>query len=108
MKIYISILISNQDEAEVREHASKIKNTLERSGHKVVTPFDVNPGENPEYVDYLVCDLRALHDCDAIFLCSGWQFSRGCRIERNFAEEFLKQIMYENQSEPDSDYYFNR
>lgn len=108
MTVYVSIPISGHDEAEVREHASKVKEMLERSRHKVVTPFDVNPGENPEYVDYLVCDLRALADCDAIFLCKEWQFSKGCRIERNFADEFGKQIMYENQSDPDADYYFNR
>ena len=95
MKIYISIPISGHDEKEQREHADLIKATLSRAGHTPVNPFDIYAGKNPTYADYLCADLRALADCDAIFLCDGWQFSRGCRIERTFAEEFCKQIMYE-------------
>ena len=95
MKVYISIPISGHDETEVREHADLIKSSLSRAGHRPVSPFDVYAGKKPTYADYLCCDLRALADCDAIFLCNGWQFSRGCRIERNFAEEFGKQVMYE-------------
>lgn len=97
MKVYISIPISGRDIAEVREHADLIKASLSRVGHKVINPFEIYAGNNPTYADYLCSDLRALADCDAIFLCKGWQFSRGCRIERNFADEFLLQIMYEEQ-----------
>ena len=96
MKIYISIPISGHDEIEVREHADLVKSTLSRVGHEVVNPFDIYAGKNPTYADYLCADLRAMADCDAIFLCSGWQFSRGCRIERTFAEEFGLQVMCED------------
>lgn len=96
MKIYISIPISGKDEREVREHADLIKASLSRAGHSPVNPFDIYAGKNPTYADYLCADLRALADCDAIFMCNGWQFSRGCRIERTFAEEFGKHVMYEN------------
>lgn len=99
MKIYLSIPISGHDEMEVREHADLMKSALSRAGHEVVNPFDIYAGNNPAYADYLCADLRALADCDAIFLCDGWQFSRGCRIERTFAEEFGKQVMYENGGE---------
>ena len=47
------------------------------------------------YADYLCSDLRAPADCDAIYLCKGWNFSRGCRIERKFAEEFGLKILTE-------------
>lgn len=108
MKIYISLPISGHPEAEVREHADRIKAALSRAGHRPVSPFDIYAGRNPQYADYLCADLRALADCDAIILCDGWQFSRGCRIERTFAEEFGKAVMYECQPERDSEYYFNR
>lgn len=94
-KIYISIPITGHDEAEVRQHADLMKGALSRAGYQAISPFDIYPGKNPTYADYICCDLRALADCDAIFLCKGWRFSRGCRIERMFAEEFLKEIMYE-------------
>lgn len=108
MKIYISLPISGHPEAEVREHADRIKAALSRAGHRPVSPFDIYAGRNPQYADYLCADLRALADCDAIMLCDGWQFSRGCRIERTFAEEFGKAVMYEHQPERESEYYFNR
>lgn len=99
MKIYLSLPISGRDENEARHHADLMKAALSRAGHDVVNPFDIIPCKNPTYADYLCADLRELADCDAIFLCEGWQFSRGCRIERTFAEEFGKQVMYENGGE---------
>lgn len=107
MTIYISLPITDR-ESDARERADLMKSALSRAGHKPVSPFEVYAGHKPEYIDHLVSDLRVLYSCDAIMLCDGWQFSRGCRIERTFAEEFGKQIMYENQPEADSEYYFNR
>ena len=109
MKVYISIPISGHDEKKVREHADIVKASLSRAGHTPVNPFDIYVGDSPSYADCLCADLRALADCDAIFLCDGWQFSRGCRIEANFAKEFGKQFMYESQSDSESQiFYFNR
>ncbi|MBD5381927.1 DUF4406 domain-containing protein [Clavibacter sp.] len=99
MKIYISLPISNRDINDAREHADLVKSALSRAGHDIVNPFEIYCGKNPSYADYLCADLRALADCDAIFLCKEWQFSRGCRIERTFAEEFGLQVMYEESGE---------
>lgn len=108
MRVYISIPITDKDEQKQREHADLTKAMLSRAGHEAVSPFDIYAGKNPKYEDYLCADLRALADCDAIYLCEGWQFSRGCRIEANFAKEFNKQFMYERQPEKPSEYYFER
>lgn len=109
MKVYISIPISGQDEKKVREHADRIKAALSRAGHRPINPFDIYVGQAPTYVESLCSGLQTLADCDAIFLCEGWQFSRGCRIEANFAKEFGKQFMYESQPDSEShNFYFNR
>lgn len=81
MRVYISIPITDKDEQKQREHADLTKAMLSRVGHTPISPFDIYAGKNPKYEDYLCYDLRALADCDAIYLCEGWQFSRGCRIE---------------------------
>lgn len=107
MTIYISLPITGR-ESDAHERADLMKAALSRAGHKPVSPFDIYAGENPVYADYLCADLRALSGCDAIMLCDGWQFSKGCRIEANFAKEFGKQIMYERQPEKESEYYFDR
>lgn len=106
-KIYISIPITGHDEKRVREHADLVKAALSRAGHDPVNPFEIYHGKNPDYADYLCEDLRALAACDAIYLCNGWQFSRGCRIEANFAQEFDKEVMYETSPDLGVSYYYN-
>lgn len=98
MTVYISIPISGLDIHKQREHADRVKAALSRAGHKPVNPFENYCGENPTYKDHLQYGIRALMDCDAIYLCSGWQFSRGCRIEACVAKEFGLQIMKEDQN----------
>lgn len=97
MKVYLSVPITGRIEKEARQHADLMKSALSRAGHEVINPFEIYCGKNPTYADYLCTDLRKLADCEAIFLCKGWQFSRGCRIERNFADELGLQIMTEEQ-----------
>lgn len=49
-----------------------------------------------------------LYRCDAVYLCEGWQFSKGCQIEAYYAHTFGKVILYEHQPENPSVYYFER
>lgn len=101
MRIYISIPISNCDEKKQREKADKIKIALSKSGYEVVNPFDIIPDKkNPDWFDYMGADLRELQKCDAIFLCKGWNNSKGCRLERFFAEEHGKALKFETVETP--------
>lgn len=93
-KIYISLPISGR-EKEARQKADSIKSSLSRLGYEVVNPFDVYAGENPDYMDYLASDLIALSTCDRIFMCRGWQTSKGCRLEKSFAEIYGKKVLFE-------------
>lgn len=97
MTIYISLPITGQDDKKVREKADLVKAALSRAGHKVVTPFEVYAGKNPVYKDHIAFDIRTLLDCDAIYLCDGWQFSQGCRLEAEAARIYKLQIMHERQ-----------
>lgn len=101
MRIYISIPISNCDEKKQREKADKIKTMLSKKGFEVINPFDVYCGSSPTYFDYICCDLRELADCDAIFLCKDWQTSKGCKVERFFAETYGKKLMFETVEQPE-------
>lgn len=96
MKVYISLPITGQELA-ARAKAVWVKRMLAASGHEPVSPFEVEAGKNPTNLEYLLADLRVLSGCDAVYLCDGWQFSRGCRIEAFWAKEFNKQVMYENK-----------
>lgn len=108
MKIYISIPISGKDIRKQREKADMIKAYLSRHGHTPVNPFDICAGKNPDYKDHLCRDLRILMDCDAVYFASGWNDSRGCRIEYVTATEFGMTKMFEDSlSVDDRNYYFN-
>lgn len=101
MRIYLSIPISNLDEKKQRERADKIKIALSKSGYEVVNPFDIIPDKkNPDWFDYICSDLRELDKCDAIFLCNGWKESRGCRLERFYAEDRGKALKFETVETP--------
>lgn len=100
MKIYISLPITN-NEKEARHKADLMKAALSRKGHTPVSPFDIYPGKNPTYEDYICYDLRAMFDCDGILFCDGWDKSCGCNIEHDVAMRFKAhgrkdfKIMYE-------------
>ena len=107
MTIYISLPITGQEQ-EAREKADLTKAMLSRAGHKVITPFEVYAGKNPVYKDHIAFGIRALLDCDAIYLCDGWQFSQGCRLEAEAARIYKLQIMRERQPSDGGAYFFNR
>lgn len=101
-KIYISIPIAGHDERATREKADRIKASLSRKGWHPVNPFEVYAGRNPEYADFICCDLRAMMDCDAIYFCEGWEQSCGCNVEHDVAMRFKAhgkkdfKLMYED------------
>lgn len=100
--IYISIPITGLNEKKQREKADHIKHLLSRKGWNAVSPFDIYVGDNPTYGDYMGADVRFIIDhADAVFMCSGWQNSRGCQIERFVAQTCNKVIKFESVEQPD-------
>ena len=49
----------------------------------------------PKYKDYLLNYLEEIYDCDAIFMCHGWENSKGCKAEREFADAIELTILYQ-------------
>ena len=47
------------------------------------------------YEEILAMCLEILKACDAIYLCSGWENSKGCREEKKLAEEMNMEILHE-------------
>ena len=107
MTIYISLPITGQEQ-EAREKADLTKAMLSRAGHKVITPFEVYAGKNPDYKDHIAFGIRALLDCDAIYLCDGWQLSKGCRLEAEAARIYKLRIMHERRPSDGGGYFFHR
>ena len=103
-RIYISIPISGHDIEEVKAKAIDIIERLlwdvfelkkGRNRPDIITPFDVCHEPDKPYSYYMGKDIEALLECDAIFLCEGWQNSKGCMAEFEVARIYGKEIMFE-------------
>ena len=94
-KVYISGPISGHDHAERKEAFASAAKRFRRQGYYVVNPMEIQLPKDASWSDYMRADIRALMDCDIIYMLSGWETSRGANIERNLAEELGMQVMLE-------------
>lgn len=101
MRIYLSIPVTGMDLKKQKEKADRIKFLLSKKGYEVVNPFDIYVGKNPGYFDYISYDIRALSECDAAFFCTGWQYSKGCRLEKAFCDIYGKKVKFETVEQPE-------
>ena len=61
----------------------------------VVTKLANGEVLEPKYKEYLLCDMIAIYDCDAIFMCREWYDSKGCFAELAFAKAIGLEILYQ-------------
>lgn len=103
MKIYISIPISNRDLTAQKATARELAEKLKALGHEPVNPFDKPEApqglsEKEKYAYYMGEDLKRLLTCDAVFMCKGWNLSRGCCTEEFVARMYGIKVCYLAQS----------
>ena len=94
MKVYISGKITGYEISEVAKKFKESENYLSEKGFEPVNPFNLSE-TNPDktWKDYMLDDIKGLFDCEAIYLHSDWNLSKGARIEKFIADE-LKLIVY--------------
>ena len=85
----------------VEENFYRAAEKMDREGHTIVNPLLIpasrkKPAEKtPEWSDYMRAYIKALCDCDAIFMIYGWENSKGARIEFNLAVDLGLKVIYE-------------
>lgn len=101
-RIYISIPTSGEDQKKQRERADLIKTLLSKRGYDVINPFEIYRERDASEGDNLGTDITSLvNHADEVFMCKGWQASRGCKIARFVAETYGKRVIFENVEEPE-------
>lgn len=104
MKIYISGKISDLHVDDFTREFKKAENHLKYLGHEPVNPVELPhdhayadslPTPFEKWAYYMDIDMQALIRCEAIFILSNWQTSKGARIERALAFEMGLPIMYQ-------------
>ena len=98
MKIYVAGKISGLEKKDIDEKFEKAKADLISKGHSVFIPsvlpaYDDVPHEDYMHVCYAMIDI-----CDAVYMLSDWQQSKGAKLERIYATTKGKVILYEDES----------
>lgn len=104
--IYISLPISGQEEtyeARLNAAVAYVKAKYPEYGW-ISTPKELADElekyhkqvfhSKPNYTDFLLEDIKAIAESDAIFMCNGWSHSKGCRAEHRFAKAIDIKIIY--------------
>lgn len=83
MKVYISGQITGLDNfAELFKQA---QTELESQGHEIVNPCNLPHNHDKTWQSYMKEDIKALCDCDAIYMLPNWSSSNGARLEYHVA-----------------------
>lgn len=91
-KIYLSGKISG--DPNFKEKFAQKEKELTAQGHLVF-----NPALHPDmftWEQFMELDLKALANCDSIYLLQDWETSRGANIEYEEARRLGKEIIFEN------------
>lgn len=103
--IFISIPISGKEDSYDERLDEAVKYIKEKypEYEQIITPKDVAKNLEqayfplqPKYKDYLLSDMQEIYDCDAIFMCNEWQYSKGCFAEHTFAKAIGINVIYQN------------
>ncbi len=97
-KIYISGAITGFEKVapllfEIAERK------LKEQGFEVVNPMTIEHNHDLTWNSYMRVDLKALLDCDYIFMLSNWKVSRGAKIEHQLALDLEIGILFQSEIE---------
>jgi hypothetical protein len=93
-KIYISIPIAHREIDEQKAHAARVERYLE-DYYEVINPFNNGVPADAHPSEHMRADFKLLLEADAIFMCKGWEDSRGCMAEWTVATSCHMDVLYE-------------
>lgn len=92
MKVYISGPIKGIDDYE--KLFLRVEEHLTDQGLEVVNPVTIPHHHEDTYEAYMKEDIKALLECDSIFMIWGWQESSGAKFEHDVAKKCGIEVMY--------------
>lgn len=95
MKIYIAGKISGLNRSNVIQKFEAAQKSLSKKGHQVFIPCVLPAYEEVSHEDYLHICYAIIDVCDAVYMLSDWQQSKGARLEYEYAIENNKQIIFQ-------------
>ncbi len=98
MKIYIAGKVTGENESDVQNKFFSAKIPLIKQGHKVMSPAVLTTNAGFEHGEYIHICYAMIDVCDAIYMLSDWQKSKGARMELQYACDHQKEIMYQDET----------
>lgn len=83
---------------QIKFAKAKATRALERDGYEVVNTLfgdDLGDKVSNSSVAYLAESIRCMADVHLVYVCSGWEQARGCRIEHQIAKDYGIEVRYE-------------
>lgn len=97
-KIYISGKITGIEQ-EAFEIFEKVELDLFSQGHEVINPMKLNHNHHDQsWHSYMKTDIKALCDCDEVFMLHNWTDSKGAIIEHTIAMFLGLKVVYQQAS----------
>lgn len=98
MKVMISQPMKNREEDDILAERKVIIEKFKNMHIDVIDTFykDEIPEDYNVGVYFLGKSIQDMAKADALFMCEGWRDSRGCRIERQVAQDYGIKILYED------------
>ncbi|KAA6303163.1 MAG: Chromosomal replication initiator protein DnaA [Candidatus Ordinivivax streblomastigis] len=94
-KIYISGAITGLPFNEVQAKFAAAEEKMSAEGYEVVSPLKTGIPYNFPWESHIAMDIVLLIGCEAVYLLSDWNISKGATLEKNIAELTGKEIIYE-------------
>lgn len=101
MKVYVAGKVTGLPNSEVFRKFNGSVRTLKKDGHAVMSPAVLVLNEDFEHEDYMHVCFAMIDVCDAVFMQRDWRDSEGARMEREYATDHRKRIIYEDESTRD-------
>lgn len=95
-KIYISGKITGMvDEARILFDKAEVK--LKEMGFHPINPMNLPDNHDKKWTSYLKVCIKAMCDCDSIYMLENWRMSKGAGLEYFLAKKLNMDIIYESQ-----------
>ncbi len=94
LKIYISGKISGI-ENQATELFKNAENELKEKGFEVINPMALNHNHDKSWHSYMKEDVKALCDCNCIYMLKNWTDSKGAIIEHTIALYLGLNVQYQ-------------
>ena len=93
MKTYISGAITGT--TDYMERFERAEQLLKAKGREVVNPSKLPHNHDKTWESYMREDIKALVECEAVYVMKGWRLSKGAILEVNIASALGFKIEFE-------------